>query len=123
MLDFVSKYKKYLIGILIAAVVVVGFNLYVSKKEKESYDRGFQVANTLWEKKGKEYVGLIDKERARSASVNYALTLVTEGKIIEEEKRRAQLTQHQAEYLASPAAEKKSLDDSFIRLYNESLGD
>lgn len=122
-MDLILKYKKYLIGIGIAILLLFSFNWYVGTKEKAAYDRGFQSANVQWEKKGKEYVGMIDDAYARNKALNYTLTLLSEGKLIDEQKRKDSVVKQQLEYSKTPEAKVKGLDDKFIKLYNDSLGD
>ena len=123
MSDFIFKYKKYLIGIAVAVVIAITFNWYVGTKESAAYGRGFQSANVQWEKKGKEYVAMIDDAYAKNSSMNYTLKLLTEGKIIEEQKKRDSVVKQQIEYSQSPESKVKGLDDKFIKLYNDSLGE
>ncbi len=123
MLAFISKYKKYLIGIAVAIALVFSFKWYVGTKEDAAYDRGFQSANLQWEKKGKEYVDLIDKGKAENTALNEELASVSEEKRKLEEKRSRDVNNKQIEYNKTEAARKKGLDDDFIDLYNESLGD
>lgn len=123
MTTFILKYKKYLVGIGIAALLLFSFNWYVGTKEDAAYDRGFQYANTQWEKKGKEYVDLIDKGKADNTALNEELARVSEEKRKLEEARRHNVNDKQVEYNKTEAARKKGLDDDFVDLYNESLGD
>lgn len=123
MLEFMTKYKKYLIGIGIAILLLLSFNWYVGTKESAAYDRGFQSANVQWEKKGKEYVDLIDKGKAENTALNTKLAKVSEEKRKLEEKRNQSVNNKQVEYNKTEAARKKGLDDDFVDLYNESLGD
>lgn len=123
MLNFILKYKKYLIGVAVAVALLFAFNMYVDKKEKESYDRGFQVANIAWEKKGKEYVDLIKKGKEDNTALNEKLNAVSEQKRKLEEERTKSVIVKQIEYVKSGDASKKCLDDSLIDLYNESLGE
>lgn len=123
MTTFILKYKKYLIGIGIAALLLFSFNWYVGTKEDAAYDRGFQYANAQWEKKGKEYVDLIDKGKADNTALNEELARVSEEKRKLEEARRHNVSDKQVEYNKTEAARKKGLDDDFVDLYNESLGD
>ncbi|UTC25487.1 hypothetical protein P7_304 [Pectobacterium phage vB_PcaM_P7_Pc] len=120
---FILKYKKYLIGIAVAIALIFSFNWYVGTKESAAYDRGFQSANLQWEKKGKEYVDLINKGKAENVSLNEQLARVSEEKRKLEEKRTQDVTHKQIEYNKTEAARKKGLDDDFVDLYNESLGD
>lgn len=120
---FILKYKKYLIGIAVAIALIFSFNWYVGTKESAAYDRGFQSANVQWEKKGKEYVDLIDKGKAENVSLNEQLARVSEEKRKLEEARRHNVNDKQIEYNKTEAARKKGLDDDFVDLYNESLGD
>lgn len=121
-MSLILKYKKYLVGIIIALFLIFSFNWYVGKKEKAAYAQGFQSSNLQWEKKGKEYVGMIDQAYARNRSMNYALNLLSEGKIIEEQKRRTDVNEQQLEYSKNPDSDRTGLDDKFIKLYNDSLG-
>lgn len=123
MAAFISKYKKYLIGIAVAILLVFSFNWYVGTKEDAAYDRGFQSANVQWEKKGKEYVDLINKGKAENTALNNELAKVSEEKRKLEEARRHNVSDKQVEYNKTEAARKKGLDDDFVDLYNESLGD
>lgn len=123
MVTFISKYKKYLIGIGIATLLLFSFNWYVGTKEDAAYDRGFQSANSQWEKKGKEYVDLIDKGKADNTALNEELARVSEEKRKLEESRRQNVNNKQVEYNKTEAARQKGLDDDFVDLYNESLGD
>lgn len=123
MATFITKYKKYLIGIGIAILLLFSFNWYVGTKESAAYDRGFQSANVQWEKKGKEYVALIDETRARNVDLNERLAIVSEEKRKLEEKRRQDVGNKQVEYNKTEAARNVGLDDDFVDLYNESLGD
>jgi|AGFS01.1.fsa_nt_gi hypothetical protein len=122
-MKFILKYKQYLIGIAAAVLIFFAFNWYVGTKEDAAYDRGFQSANVQWEKKGKEYVAMIDDEKAKNTALNYTLNLLSEGKLIEEQKKRDAIVKQQLEYSQSPEAKKHSLDDKFIKLYNDSLGE
>lgn len=123
MYKLILKYKQYLIGIAAAVLIFFTFNWYVGTKEDAAYDRGFQSANVKWEKKGKEYVAMIDDEKSKNTALNYTLNLLSEGKLIEEQKKRDSIVKQQLEYNQSPEAKKHSLDDKFIRLYNDSLGE
>lgn len=123
MASFISKYKKYLIGIAVAILLIFSFNWYVGTKEDAAYDRGFQSANVQWEKKGKEYVDLINKGKADNTALNNELAKVSEEKRKLEEKRTQNVNNKQIEYNKTEAARKKGLDDDFVDLYNESLGD
>ncbi|AEZ66370.1 hypothetical protein EXT67_21120 [Pectobacterium atrosepticum] len=123
MATFIDKYKKYLIGIGIAVLLLFSFNWYVGTKEDAAYALGFQSANTQWEKKGKEYVDLIDKGKADNTALNEELARVSEEKRKLEEARRHNVSDKQVEYNKTEAARKKGLDDDFVDLYNESLGD
>lgn len=123
MLAFIDKYKKYLIGIAIAAALMFSFHLYVGKKETEAYDQGFSAANVQWEKKGKQYVDLIDKGRAENQALNDKLAEATEAKIKAEEKRADDVKGKQVQYNKTEAAGKKGLDDDLVDIYNESLGE
>ena len=123
MAAFISKYKKYLIGIAVAVLLIFSFNWYVGTKEDAAYDRGFQSANVQWEKKGKEYVDLINKGKADNTALNNELAKVSEEKRKLEEKRTQNVNNKQIEYNKTEAARKKGLDDDFVDLYNESLGD
>lgn len=123
MMNYILKYKKYLIGIGIVIILLLSFNWYVGTKEAAAYDRGFQSANVQWEKKGKEYVGMIDDAYSRNKALNYTLTLLSEGKLIEEQRRKDSVVKQQMEYSKTPEAKVKGLDDKFIKLYNDSLGD
>ncbi|QPI18348.1 hypothetical protein POP15_300 [Pectobacterium phage POP15] len=120
---FILKYKKYLIGIAVAIAIVFTFNWYVGNKEEAAYQAGFQSANVQWEKKGKEYVAMIDDAHAKNSAMNYTLKLLTEGKIIEEQRKRDNVVQQQIEYSKSPESKARGLDDKFIKLYNDSLGE
>lgn len=120
---FILKYKKYLIGIAVAIALIFSFNWYVGTKESAAYDRGFQSANVQWEKKGKEYVDLINKGKADNTALNDELARVSEEKRKLEEARRHNVNDKQVEYNKTEAARKKGLDDDFVDLYNESLGD
>lgn len=122
-MKFILKYRQYLIGIAVAVLIFFSFNWYVGIKEDAAYDRGFQSANVQWEKKGKEYVAMIDDEKAKNSALNYTLSLLSEGKMIEEQKRQAAVVKQQQEYLQRPEAKKHSFDDNFIKLYNDSLGE
>lgn len=123
MLAFILKYKKYLVGVVAAIAIAISFNWYVGNKEESAYQSGFQAANVAWEKKGKEYVKMIDDAYAKNSSMNYTLKLLTEGKVIQEQKLRDNVVQQQIEYSKSPEAKVKGLDDKFIKLYNDSLGE
>lgn len=123
MAAFISKYKKYLIGIAVAILLIFSFNWYVGTKEDAAYDRGFQSANVQWEKKGKEYVELINKGKADNTALNNELARVSEEKRKLEEKRTQNVNNKQIEYNKTEASRKKGLDDDFVDLYNESLGD
>lgn len=123
MLGFLIKYKKYIISLVIAIVLLLSFNWYVGRKESAAYDRGFESANVQWIKKGKEYVAMIDDEKSKNTALNYTLNLLSEGKLIEEQKKRDVIVKQQLEYSQSPEAKKHSLDDKFIKLYNDSLGE
>lgn len=123
MATFINKYKKYLIGIGIAILLLFSFNWYVGTKEDAAYSRGFQSANIQWEKKGKEYVDLIDKGKADNTALNEELARASEEKRKLEEARRHNVSDKQVEYNKTEAARKKGLDDDFVDLYNESLGD
>lgn len=122
-MDLIMKYKKYLIGIVLAIAIVFTFNWYVGRKEEAAYQKGFQSANVQWEKKGKGYVAMIDDAHAKNSAMNYTLKLLTEGKIIEEQRKRDNVVQQQIEYSKSPESKVKGLDDKFIKLYNDSLGE
>lgn len=123
MIAFIRKYKKYLIGIGIAIMLLFSFNWYIGTKESAAYDRGFQSANVQWEKKGKEYVRLIDKGKAENTALNEELARVSEEKRKLEDARRHNVNNKQVEYNKTEAARQKGLDDDFVDLYNESLGD
>lgn len=123
MIEFVLKYKKYLIGIAVAIALIFSFNWYVGTKEAAAYDRGFQSANMQWEKKGKEYVDLINKGKADNTALNEKLARVSEEKRKLEETHRLDINNKQVEYNKTEAARQKGLDDGFVDLYNESLGD
>lgn len=123
MVAFFKKYNKYLIGIGIAILLLFSFNWYVGTKESAAYDRGFQSANIQWERKGKEYVDLIDKGKAENKALNAKLAKVSEEKRKLEEARRHNVNDKQIEYNKTESARKKGLDDDFVDLYNESLGD
>ena len=122
MVEFIMKYKRYLIGIAVAIALIFSFNWYVEEKEDAAYDRGFQSANVQWEKKGKEYVDLIYKGKAENTALNTELAKVSEEKRKLEEKRTQGVNNKQVEYNKTEAARKKGLDDDFVDLYNESLG-
>lgn len=123
MIEFLLKYKKYLIGLALAVALAFSFKWYVGTKESAAYDRGFQSANVQWEKKGKEYVDLINKGKAENTALNTELAKVSEEKRKLEEKRTQDVNNKQIEYNKTEAARKKGLDDDFIDLYNQSLGD
>jgi len=122
-MSLIFQYKKYLVSIAIVLVLIFSFNWYVGKKEKAAYDQGFQSSNLQWEKKGKEYVGMIDQAYARNKAMNYTLALLSEGKIIEEQKRRSDVSAQQLEYNKTPDSARVGLDDKFVKLYNDSLGE
>lgn len=122
MAAFIYKYKKYLIGIAVAIMLVFSFNWYVGNKEEAAYHRGFQSANVQWEKKGKEYVDLINKGKADNTALNNELARVSEEKRKLEEKRTQDVNNKQIEYNKTEAARQKGLDDAFVDLYNQSLG-
>lgn len=122
MLALFLKYKKYIAGVILALVVVLCFNWYVDSKEKVAYKEGFESANVQWEKKGRQYVGMIEEAHSRNQALNYTLTLLSEGKLIEEQKNRDNVINQQLEYSKSPESKVKGLDDKFIKLYNDSLG-
>lgn len=123
MATFIVKYKKYFIGIGIAILLLFSFDWYVGNKEDAAYDRGFQSANTQWEKKGREYVDLIEKGKADNTALNEELAKISEEKRKLEEKRTQDVNNKQVEYNKTEAARKKGLDDDFVDLYNQSLGD
>lgn len=123
MSNFILKYKAYLIGIAIAATLALSFNWYVDRKEAAAYEKGFASANSAWMKKGKEYVDMIDAEKADNTALNERLAVISEEKRILEQKKAQKVVDKQIEYVKSPSATNKSLDDGFVELYNESLGE
>lgn len=123
MLEFLIKYKKYIIGLVIVIVLLLSFNWYVARKESAAYDRGFESANVQWIKKGKEYVAIIDNSKNQNAALNEKLEALSEQKRVLEERLSQDVAHDQIEYNKSPAARNKGLDDNFIDLYNKSLGD
>lgn len=123
MLAFIDKYKKYLIGIALAAAIMLGFHLYVDKKETAAYAQGFEAANVQWEKKGKEYVDLIDKGKAENKALNEKLAIASEAKRRAEEKRVNDVKDKQVKYNKTEAAGKKGIDDDLVDIYNQSLGE
>lgn len=123
MLEFIDKYKKYLIGIAIAIAIALSFHIYVGKKETAAYDQGFSAANVQWEKKGKEYVDLIAKGKADNQALNDQLAVLSEAKRKAEEKRGDDVKAKQVQYNKTEAASKKGLDDDLVDIYNQSLGE
>lgn len=123
MLNFITVYKKYLIGVAVAIALFFAFNMYVSNKEQNAYDRGFQAANIAWEKKGKEYVDIIDSEKAQNTALNDKLNVISEQKRKLEEERTKSVIVKQIEYVKSENASKKCFDDALVDLYNKSLGE
>lgn len=118
-----TKYKKFFIGVALTALLVISANIYIGSVERASFKKGYEEANTAWMVKGKEYVSMIDDEKAKNTALNYTLTLLSEGKLIEEQKRQSAIIKQQQEYLQRPESKKHSFDDHFIKLYNDSLGE
>lgn len=119
----ITEYKKYLIVMAIATLLLFSFNWYVAKKESSAYDRGFQSANVQWERKGQEYVDLIDAGLEKNKRLNDKLAVLSEEKRKLEEDKTNTVKSQQIEYKTSQDALKKCLDDKFVDLYNNSLGD
>lgn len=119
----ILKYKKYLIGVALAIVLVLGFNFWVGQKEDQAYQQGFQAANVQWEKKGKEYVDLIEKGYAENVALNQKLAEANEAKRKLEEERASLVHDQQIDYANSEEGKVKGLDKKFIKLYNDSLGE
>ena len=114
---------KYLGIAILALLLFVGYNTHISSVKKVSYAQGFSSANDQWEKKGKEYVALIDKGLADNAALNDQLAIVSEQKRIAESKKVSGTVTKQIEYSTAPSATRKDFDEKFIDLYNYSLGE
>jgi len=116
-------YQKFIIGGALIFALLIGGSFYVSKKESDAYKKGFEEANTAWIKKGQEYVGIINASRDQNNALNEKLEAVSEQKRKLEEQKRSEVTNRQVEYNKTPAAKNTCLDEGFIDLYNDSLGE
>lgn len=116
-------YQKYIIGVVVAILLVIGANIYIGKKEDAAYHRGFDEANTAWIKKGGEYVAIIDQQYKDNNDLNQKLQKLSDEKRALEEDKIRKVGSKQLEYNSSSAARNKGLDDGFIDLYNDSLGE
>lgn len=119
---FITQYKKYIAGAVLAVLLVLSFNFYVSRKEEIAYNNGFDTANAAWIKKGKEYVDIINKGLAYNRSLNVELDKQILANQQALDKQTNKVSDMQVEYVQTPASKNYGLDDQFVDIYNESLG-
>lgn len=122
-LSVLNKYKAYLIGVALAAILVISANIYVGRKETESYNKGYEEANSAWMKKGQQYVGMIDEAYDKNKALNAQLQIAAEKNRKLEEERGNKVKDQLIKYANSADAKNKSLSNDFVDIYNNSLGD
>lgn len=116
-------YKKYIAGAALALILVFSANLYVGHKEKISYDKGFEEANSAWMIKGKEYVDMLDKSYLENQKLNAELALKNGKDSQEDFDRRVSTAAAQVDLARDPASTKRTMNKKFVDLYNLSLGE
>lgn len=118
-----TKSWQYVVGAILAGLLFLGYQTHISRIEKESFGKGFQEANGAWMVKGKQYVDMIEAGRAENGVLNGKLYVLSEEKRKLEAQKGDKVIEKQIEYVRSPDASKKGLDDKFVEIYNTSLGD
>lgn len=116
-------YKKYIVGAILAFLIVFSAKLYINSVDEAAHARGYNEANSAWMVKGRQYVDMLDKAHAENVILNEQL----KDKGTEEAKKDSQLkedtTVAQLDLVRDPASSKKTISPKFIDLYNLSLGE
>lgn len=115
------KYKAYILGAVLALLLVFCANRYIDSVKTESYNSGFSAANAAWIDKGRQYVDMIDKKYAENSELTAALR---ERSLEKEEllgKLKDSVGNKVESYQKTADSKKVGLDDKFVDAYNESL--
>lgn len=122
MLELLFKFKKYIIGALLAVALFVGHTIYVSHKERVAYNKGFAEANTAWMNKGREYVDMLNEQLSVNRDLNNQVNKTLVEKKVAEDLLKKKINSGVIEYNKTDKATQNNIDDRFVELYNESLG-
>lgn len=123
MLQFILKYKKYLIGALLFIALFFSFKFYLHQQTSKAYDRGYDEANSAWIAKGREYVDIIRSNKEKMSALNDKLDAEIEKNNKLQGQKVKIVTQKQIEYVKTEESKSVGIDDKFVDIYNESLGD
>lgn len=118
-----KAYKTYLIGAAIALALIIGGKVYLNKVETDSYNHGVSVTQTANEAQRQEYKDQLAEKFKENSELTAALNARTREKEAALKALDTKLAEKQAQYSASPAGQVKGLDEQFIDIYNESLGE
>jgi hypothetical protein len=122
-LELISGYKKYLISAALVLALVFGGKMYVSNLEKTAHDLGYQESEQVWDKKRSDMQKTIDEKFVENTLLAAALRARTAEKQKALEALTKSTAEKQAVYAASQAGKTKVVDDQFVDIYNESLGE
>lgn len=122
-IDLLKAYKTYLIGAVIALALIVGGKVYLNKVETDSYNLGVSVTQSANEAQRQDYKNQLAEKFRENSELTAALNARTREKEAALKALDTKLTEKQAQYSSSPAGQVKGLDQQFIDIYNESLGE
>lgn len=121
--NLISAYRKYIIVAGLALALVFGGKAYVSHVEHEAYNKGYQSSELVWDQKRTKMQTEIDSKFIENSLLSAALRARTEEKQKLIDQIDKDTAKKQAEFAASDAGKKKTIDTRFIDVYNESLGE